>query len=288
VTQPEFSAAEKAALDRYSLAPLPDGFSDRLLARLAAGDLPAISDIGGGPAPSRRTRGFSGPWARSGRIVGSTALFGMVAAAAAASGILGEPVYIPVVSEALARADIIAPVKPEKAKPKQLAAPKLPETVKAENPIVVPAKGTGAVKATLKQLRADPEFRALPPKQRRAIARAEMIELLRSGAVTRQEMQQAMDEMREEARPIIRARIEAQAARERAAETGNPLPPSADKNPAPSSDAKAERAAQAAELRERYRQATPEQRAEIRKRIRERIGKDQATPALPVEQPAEK
>lgn len=314
MTQPAFSPAVEVALNRYTVSALPAGFSDRLLARLATGDLPAVAEDVAVPASRRRTKGFSGPWARSGRILGSTALFGLVTAAAAASGLLGDPVYIPGVSEVLAKAEIIAPVGAKQAsatKPveKQLAVTSATDT--AEMP---PAMGKEAVKALVTQLRNDPEYRALPRKERVAIARAEAIELVRSGTVTGPELRQAIREMRAEARPIIRARVREVVARRQAETTieraperrkpetaepvqtpqsqadNAPIEPEAPKlaaetvaaEPVPVEEPAATREERIDELRERYKTATPEQRARIRQRIRERTAQRGA--AKPVRQ----
>lgn len=302
MSQPAFSPAVEAALNRYTVTALPAGFSDRLLARLAAGDLPAATQDVAVPAPRRRTKGFSGPWARSGRILGSTALFGLVTAAAAASGLLGDPVYIPGVSEVLAKAEIIAPVEAKQANAPKLAAKQLAVVAEPDTAETPPATGKDAVKALVTQLRSDPEYRALPRKERVAIARAEAIELVRSGTVTGPELRQAVREMRAEARPIIRARVEEAVARRRAettieraperlkpeasepVQTLQPQPdnvavePEAPKlaadtvtaEPAPAEEPAATREERIEDLRERYKTATPEQRARIRQRIRER------------------
>jgi hypothetical protein len=311
VNQPAFSSAVEAALNRYTVAALPVGFSDRLLGRLAAGALPEVATDGPISAPRRRSKGFSSAWARSGRILGSTALFGLVTAAAAASGLLGDPVYIPGVSEALAKAEIIAPVQPQKKPTPKLATPKAP--ISAEKPVeeVTPTTGKEAVKALVTQLRRDPEYRALPRKQRVAIARAEAIELVRSGAVTGPQLRQAIREMRAEARPVVRAKVEEAVAQRRAekmaqrrGEKGKRMPsgnataepnpdlametemgaavPKVDvatEEPAANAETNLARKERIEELRERYRTATPEQRARIRQRIRERTGTGQPMPS---------
>jgi hypothetical protein len=278
VTRSAFSPAIEAALDRYTVAAVPDGFADRLLARLQDGGAEVVADPPIFATPRPRAKGFSGPWARSGRILGSTALFGLVTAAAAASGLLGEPVYVPGVSEVLAKADIIAPVQ----KPKAPVA--IPHSASAKAPVPVAAKpapslkGKDAVRALVAQLKDDPEYRALPLKARQAIARAEAIELVRSGTVSGPELREALGEMRAEARPIIKARIEEAAARRRAANTGTEsAKPSSTENTDPQQPptrAANQNKERVKALRERYRNASPEERAQIRQRIRERTGAD--------------
>jgi hypothetical protein len=314
VSQPAFSPAVEAALDRYTISALPAGFSDRLLARLAAGDLPTAAHDVAAPEPRRRAKGFSGPWARSGRILGSTVLFGLVTAAAAASGLLGDPVYIPGVSEVLAKAEIIAPIEAKQASATKSVDKQLAATSTTETAEIPPATGKEAVKALVTQLRSDPEYRALPRKERVAIARAEAIELVRSGTVTGPELRQAIREMRAEARPIIRAHVQEVVARRRAETTMERAPerlkpeasepvqalqpqpdnvavePEAPKlaadtvtaEPAPAEEPAATREERIEDLRERYKTATPEQRARIRQRIRERTAQRGA--AKPVRQ----
>lgn len=313
--QPAFSKDVEAALDRYTVPSLPHGFTDRLMARLAAGDLPKDVQIEPVTAPRRRTKGFAGPWVRSGRILGSAALFGLVTAAAAASGFLGDPVYIPVVSDVMARAELVAPINRESEKSaithkqepaaKSLAVtPADPKDANATETEPPASKGKEAVKALITQLRNDPDYRSLPRKHRVALARAETLELIRAGVVTRPELRQIVQEMRAEARPVIRQRIEEAAARRQAQLPARPQPDSlpassaprrVDKavlvNPsqpeattsiagsnqeivkaAPTTAEPAINREQVKRLRERYRDATPEQRARIRRAIRERTG----------------
>ncbi|MBL0022131.1 MAG: hypothetical protein IPP23_07435 [Sphingomonadales bacterium] len=118
MSQPVFPPNVAAALDRLTVPPLPEGFSDRLLARLAAGDMPLESEAAPKLPEPRQRRILGGRWRRSGFIVGSVGLLGMATATAAAAGIFGEPIYLPVVSEALAKADLVENPK-VKARPKR-------------------------------------------------------------------------------------------------------------------------------------------------------------------------
>ena len=294
MTQFAFSLGVEAALNRYTVAALPEGFSDRLMARLEAGGLFEIASTHSAPIPPRRTKGFSGPWARSGKILGSTALFGLVTAAAAASGLLGEPIYVPGVSEVLAKAEIITPNQIAKAVAKPVQVTNTKKPVETAVPAVEPPKGKDAVKALVAQLRDDPEYRALPRKAQIAIARAEAVELVRSGAISGPELREAVREMRAEARPVIKAKIDEVVARRRVENSGSEMPkrppaPKAEVKPGPDGqNVKSNIATPAATkanndriraLRERYRNASPEERAVIRQRIRERAGAGVAPPS---------
>jgi hypothetical protein len=141
MNQPIFPSTVEMALNSYKIGPLPDGFADRLLARLAAGNLPEVSEMAAAQLVTGKSRAVSSPWRRSGRILGSTALFGLVTAAAAASGILGDPVYVPMISEALGKTQITQPAKAEKP-PEKIALPKkaLPVAAPEEKAAVVTGK----------------------------------------------------------------------------------------------------------------------------------------------------
>jgi hypothetical protein len=222
MTDPAFPPHIAAALDRLTVPPLPQGFGDRLAARIAAGDLPVESSSFTPPlAPARRRFGSAG-WRRSGRIVTVVAAFGIATATAAASGIFGKPVYVPVVSDALAKAKLVElPVRSVKSAPKAAAVSdantKVTETPKAT--------GHEAVRTLYDRLRADPEYLTLPRRQRIAIARREIRTLLQSGEVTLPELRQALAEHRNEIRPALKQRIERQIDRRELRErTAGPIP----------------------------------------------------------------
>ena len=104
MTEPAFSPEINKALDAYAVPPLPKGFSDQLMARIASGDAGAIDAAA--PLPALRRR-IASPWQRTTRIVGSVALFSLATVTAAAAGVFGNPVYVPGVSEALVEAKIV-------------------------------------------------------------------------------------------------------------------------------------------------------------------------------------
>jgi hypothetical protein len=210
MTDPVFPPHISAALGRLTVPPVPTGFGERLAARIAAGDLPAESSSIAPPiAPARRRFG-SASWRRSGRIVTLAAALGIATATAAASGFFGEPVYVPVVSDALAKARLVdLPVRAAKSAPKAVAVSEA-DTNAADVP---KATGREAVRTLYDRLRADPEYRTLPRRERVAIARQEIRTLLQSGEVTLPELRQALTEHRTEIRPALKQRIERQIVR---------------------------------------------------------------------------
>jgi hypothetical protein len=222
VTEPVFPPQIAAALDRLTVPPVPTGFGERLAARIAAGDLPAKSSSIAPPiAPTRRRFGSSS-WRRSGRIVTVVAAFGIATATAAASGFFGEPVYVPVVSDALAKAKLVD-LPPRAAKP----APKPVAVSEAVTKVTEAPKATGseAVRTLYDRLRADPEYRTLPRRERIAIARREIRTLLQSGEVTLPELRQALTGHRNEIRPALKKHIERQIVRRELRErTAGPVP----------------------------------------------------------------
>ncbi|MBP6379122.1 MAG: hypothetical protein KA312_01760 [Sphingorhabdus sp.] len=210
MTEPAFPPHIAAALDRLTVPPVPTGFGERLAARIAAGDLPAESSSIAPPLPSARRRFGSTSWRRSGRVVIVVAAFGIATATAAASGFFGEPVYVPVVSDALAKAKLVElPARTAKPAPKAVAASEV-DTKAAEVP---KATGREAVRSLYDRLRADPEYLTLPRRERVAIARQEIRTLLQSGAVTLPELRQALAEHRTAIRPALKQRIERQIVR---------------------------------------------------------------------------
>ena len=110
MAEPEFSDEVLKALDSYAVPPVPVGFGERLMARIASGDTGAVESAEAPPLPSRRRT--TSPWRRSSRIIGSVAIFSLATATAAAAGIFGEQLYVPVISEALAEAKIVEAPKP--------------------------------------------------------------------------------------------------------------------------------------------------------------------------------
>jgi hypothetical protein len=262
-----------AALDRLTVPPLPSGFAERLLARIEAGDLPVDAEIAlpllGMRKPLRSARG----WVRSGRIIGSVALFGLATATAAASGFFGQPVYVPVVSDALAKAELVEMPKPDVpvAKPVKVK----PQAVVEVEP-KAPPTGKAAVHDMLARLQKDESYSALPPRQRIVIARQEAAKLLQAGTVTHPEMIAALAEIREEMRPEIKAKLDAEVQRRRDAGLLPPKPKApprvAQKTPEERREAwqrlAADDQARIRELRQQLRTALPEEQPAIRREIR--------------------
>lgn len=289
MAEPEFSPEIRKALDSYAVPPLPGGFADRLMARIDAGDTASIAPATG--FANRLRRGGSGgrsAWRRSGRILGSVAFLSLATATAAAAGFFGNPVYVPGVSEVLAKTELVPAVSMAASeKPTALAA----QTVEVAAPPVStpPANGTEAVVSRIEQMRNDPAFAELTPRQRLAVARNEVRTMIRSGEATRPEARAAVREIVRNADPETKAqwREAAKARREARLErreqatvvptealpletaTAEPetttaskeLPALADSNLAPE---------KVEALRERFRVATPAQRAEMRRALRER------------------
>lgn len=283
---PEFSPQVRATLDSYAVPPLPAGFADRLLARIDAGDM--TTDAPAANLASRFRRGGGGAWRRSGRIIGSVAFLSLATATAAAAGFFGNPLYVPGVSEVLAKTELVPSPR--------TAAPDRPSALASQKPAAViepvqtpPAGGTEAVVSRIEAMRADPRFENLSPRQKLVITRKEVRTMVRSGEVSRQEARTAVRTLVQNADPETRAKWrEAATARRdvrlerRAQVTPAPteggtvittaqepegatvtdaLPPVADSDSSPE---------KAEALRDRYRDASPAQRAEVRRALRER------------------
>jgi hypothetical protein len=241
MSEAQFPAHISAALDRLTVPPLPTGFAERLVARIVAGDLPneALGDLPPLPAPRRPMSGAR-RWLRPGRVIAGVALLGVTTATAAASGVFGDPVYVPVVSEVLDRANVVEmPVRVAPVTSKPAAA--LPPQTK------VVATGTEAVRQMYERLRADEEFRALPPRERAAVARAELDEMLKAGTIKPGDIRDAMA-----AAKAARSQQEQQRIAKEIAKLK-----------------------EAAERRERYRNAGPDEQAAMREEQRLRNAQTQ-------------
>ncbi len=225
------------ALDAYVVPQLPAGFSERLMARIASGDTGTVDTPTPLPTPSRRT---ASPWRRTSRIVGSVALFSLATATAAAAGVFGRPVYVPGVSEALIEAKIVeAPAPASKPKVRMVAEPKAVTPAAAPQP----ATGSAAIVSRVTELRSDPEYTKLPPRERLRVAGKEVREMVRSGEASRQDVRAAVRELAEDADPATK-----EAWRKAAAD----------------------RREKRLERREALRNASPEERAEMVQVLRER------------------
>lgn len=295
MAEPEFSNDVRRALDAFVVPPLPIGFNDRLMARVEAGDTGAAVPVTGFANRLRgKGGGGSNAWRRSGRILGSVAFLSLATATAAAAGFFGSPVYVPVVSEVLDKAELVeSPRQVASAKPVVLAA----KTARNVEPATQPAPATGkdAVVDRITDLRENPQFENLTPRQKLGVARKEIRTMVRSGEATPQEARLAVRELVRNADPETKAqwRETAQARRaarlERTAKTDATMALSASTEVDTPIAMTAEQATDAplAEelppianselspekieaLRERYRSATPEQRAQIRRTLRER------------------
>ena len=237
MTEPAFSPELEKALDAYVVPPVPAGLSDRLMARIASGDTGPVNTATPRPMPSRWT---ASPWRRTSRIVGSVALFSLATATAAASGVFGRPVYVPGVSEALIEAKIVeAPAPKIKPKVEMVAKPKAVTPATAP----LPATGSAAVVSRVTELRSDPEYAKLPPRERLRVAGKEVRKMVRSGEASREDVRAAVRELAEDADPATK-----EAWRKAAAD----------------------RREKRLERREAVRKATPEERAEMLQSLRER------------------
>jgi hypothetical protein len=292
MNDPGFPPNVATALDRLTVPPLPDGFADRLAARIEAGDLPAETDSSLPPLPTPRRRFGSGGWRRSVRVAGVVTAFGVATATAAASGFFGEPLYVPVLSETLARADLVPlPKKAEAPKPvARKAEPKMAASEAAKVP--APPTGKAAVHDLYAKLRADPEFKALPKRERIARTQAEIRQMLREGTMTRPELREALGEIRAAQKPQVRAKIDAEVqrridngtlrpeAKQQIERVREKIDANAQKRAVLTPEQRAERReairqmpadqqARLRELRQQLRTASPEEKPAIRREIRQ-------------------
>lgn len=234
------------ALDRLTVPAVPVGFGDRLLARIAADELPDDTEaVVAALPPLRRPMGIGG-WRRSGRIIVVASAFGLATATAAASGVFGDPVYIPVVSQALASAKIVEmpmkkPVEATRAKAKN------PESLAIQKAAPIEPKGKEAVMAVITTLRSDPQFPGLPQPERQARFKAEIAKLIADGSVQKGDVKAAWVQLAAERKLAVEARRQRRA------------PASSDRKEA----MKLPRA------RAQDKQLTPEQKAKVRDAVRQ-------------------
>lgn len=239
MAEPAFSPEMETALDGYAVPPVPAGLTDGLMARIARGDTGA--DAANVPLPSARPRSAN-PWRRTSRIIASVAIFSLATATAAAAGFFGQPVYVPGVSEALVEAKIVeAPVLHAKPKVKMIAAQKA-----AAVPLTVTtpaATGSAAIVSRVTELRNDPEYAKLPPRERLKVARKEVRQMVRAGEASKQDVREAVRELAQDADPATKEAWRKAAAGRREKRL---------------------------ERREALRNATPEERAAMLQKLRER------------------
>lgn len=291
-----------AALDRLSPPPLPRGFADRLVARIEAGDLPANVEEGSTPPPFSR-RHAAGVWRRSGRLVMAVAALGIASATAAASGAFGDPIYVPVVSETLAKAKFVELPSQVAAAPivesKTFKAP-APARDGAQIPLADPIKARQALRDLHKRLRANPEFRRLPPDERRAMARQEVRAMIDRGEISIDHLKASAATMQARRAEVIEARRNSMA--ERRTTSAQPSSSLIDPTPRPRPDPERVAARQAAwqampvdaqqrlrELRAQLRDAPPAERPAIRREMRQiwqsTLNRDALLPEASAEMP---
>lgn len=171
------------ALDRFDTPTLSAGFVDRVVE--AAGNRAAA------PTPWL-TRERHGGWRRRASIVGGGIAFGLLSAAAAATGYLGEPVR-QAVRDAPVIGTIIAQVSPVVAKPKAKPAPVRVAKVKPEStppsPAIeqTPQEGRLAmaerIRSRMAERRAERAELGLPPQR----PRVQLREAIRDLPLTEQQ-----------------------------------------------------------------------------------------------------
>jgi hypothetical protein len=163
--------SERRILDAFAAPALPAGFAERILAETAIQDAPLPS-----PVP-RRARGRG--WRRMGLVASGVAGFGLMSAAAAASGLFGEAAR-ETVRSAPVIGPIIVSVAPEKPKPaeKQRAAPKA--AASASKPVTPPP-------VTIAPLDAPPASAVTPNELRQQLIAERMAERIEQRRKWRQE-----------------------------------------------------------------------------------------------------
>lgn len=195
------------ALDRLTVPMLPTGFADRLAARIASGDLPDERNVAEIALPVLRRPAGTNGWRRSGRILVVAAAFGLATATAAAAGVFGEPIYIPVVSQALAGAQIVE-MPAEKPIIKNAGTVKKPLTEELQPSAKSEVSGKDAVLALIAELRADPDIRNLPRQERLDRARIEIDKLLAGGTVQKADVKAAWTQLAAERKAADKVRVE--------------------------------------------------------------------------------
>jgi hypothetical protein len=235
-----------AALDRLTVPHLPAGFGDRLSARIAANDLPAEQGAADVVLPYLRQPISVTGWRRSGRIAIVAAAFGLATATAAASGVFGDAVYVPVVSDVLARAELVE--MPDKNPvPKPIVPPKIASENKAQVPVAQPKAGKDLVLARIAELRADPDYRNLTQQQRQQRAKTEIGKLLTGGTVQKADVKAAWTQLAFERQAAQQTRV-----RQRSLDQAKRFPEAKQRTPE-----------QKAKMRDAVRQLTADQRAEL-------------------------
>jgi hypothetical protein len=267
-----------AALDRLTVPPLPDGFGDRLAARVAANDLPDEQGLADVALPHlRRPTGNTG-WRRSGRIVFVAAAFGLATATAAASGVFGDAVYVPVVSDVLARAELVK--MPDKKPPsKPIVQAKIASGEVPQESVAQPLMGKDLVLARIAELRADPDYRNLTRLERQERSKIEIGKLLADGIVQKADVKAAWTQLALERQAAKQTRVAqglpdrpkrlAEEKRQARAVRAKPLTPEQrEKVRAAVNQLTEAQRAELQVLRQRRRDATPQERRAVQAEIR--------------------
>lgn len=285
MSEAAFSLHVSQALDRLDVPMLPTGFADRLAARIASGDLSDEAGVADLASPMlRRPIGTTG-WRRSGRILAVAVTFGLATATAAAAGVFGDPIYIPVVSQALARTElvkmpIIKPVSKTDSRP-------LPTgMVATKQPVAEQPSGRDLVVKLITDMQFNSSYRALTRDQRFNRMDSELRALVASGKVTGADIRAAHMQLaaEREARKTVVSRqnrselkkFDAELKRRLADQRAKPLTPEQKEKVRDAVNQLTE--AQRAELqvlRQRRREATLQERRAVQGEIRafwQRVG----------------
>lgn len=139
MTSADFTPQMKAALDSYTVPPLPGDFAERALKRAQSTRVRAAD------APGAQRRGSANPWRRVGRVATTIAAASALSATAAAMGLFGEDIRVPVVSEIVEKLELVPQRHAE------VEIPKAPQ-VQANDPGLA-ASGTENLGAGIEQPR---------------------------------------------------------------------------------------------------------------------------------------
>ncbi len=121
----DYPAAARTALDRFDVPPLSAQFADRVVAAAMASGA-AVPPLGARVPPRRDRRGL---WRRAGQAAIGVAAFGMMSAAAVASGLLGAVgIEVPVLTA------MLAPEPVKKAKPVPVKKPTVQQAARPATP----------------------------------------------------------------------------------------------------------------------------------------------------------
>jgi hypothetical protein len=174
MTDPRNDPSMKAVLDRFTVPSLPEGFADRIVALAVAEPVPEPAPL---PRPRRDPRGG---WRRPSRIFAGAMAFGLVSAAAAATGYLGDRAQTvvreaPVIGPMIAQVVPTTPKPAAKAKPSpvraQVTAPAIPDAPEIAVPEIRPVMPLSVRREVRREIIAE---RIASGLERRAERRAEL------------------------------------------------------------------------------------------------------------------